>query len=124
MSPSSRSLDFGPTNSSPRSDDLRRFAEQLAAAYSAERERHEATRRALAKAQKGKAVLQQTLQTMQVEWQARKQSWHSSHKKHLHLRVKYTKLLTAIRRKAGTDRDRGEVDNDIRLYSRQHGGDG
>ena len=84
--------------------ELRSFAEQLASAFASERQEHAATRRALGKAERSKATLKQAVEKMESEWRARKQSWHTSHNKHLHLRDKYAKLLAAVRATAARHR--------------------
>lgn len=83
-----------------REAELQCFAEQLATAFAAERETHDETKKQLDKEKKKRLALQQTLESMQVDWSTKKQSWHLSHKKHLRLREKYNKLLKIVREAA------------------------
>ena len=88
MTTASRTLHFtdDAATATTREAALQCFAQQLADSLAQERARHAATERALGKERKKCEALQ-----------LQKQSWVASHSKHLRLRDKYARLLSAVR---------------------------
>ena len=79
-----------------KTENLERFARELTNELQNERARHAKTAAKLEKALKAESALADSMRKLQREWKARKQSWHASHKRHVVLRAKYTKLLDAV----------------------------